>query len=41
MNVDETLSSLRDNLRKEAVDVYAGRERLRTAARRLDDDPPA
>ncbi len=38
MNLDEVLHGLGDNP-KEAVDIEAGRERLRAAARRLHDDP--
>ena len=39
MNIDKALKGLRESLGESAVDIEAGRERLRAAARRLRDDP--
>jgi predicted NBD/HSP70 family sugar kinase len=39
MNIDEALRGLGETLREQAVDVEAGRRRLREAARRLREDP--
>jgi predicted NBD/HSP70 family sugar kinase len=39
VNIDKALKGLRESLGESAVDIEAGRERLRAAARRLRDDP--
>ena len=39
MNIDEALRALGETLSEPAVDVEAGRQRLRAAVRRLHDDP--
>jgi predicted NBD/HSP70 family sugar kinase len=39
MNIEKALKGLRETLREPAADIEAGRDRLREAARRVDDDP--